>query len=187
MARPQPRRDDLQTDVEVTLEEVATGTQRLVQIGERRLEVSIPPGVDSGHRIRLSGKAGEGPGAGHVYLNVKVQPHPVFTRDGANLSRELPVSLGEALLGAEVPVGTLSGRTLLLRVPAGTQTGRAIRLAGQGLPRFKADGRGDLFARVRVVLPSSLDAEGRDLAHKLVDHIQQPDPRETHEPAARTT
>jgi curved DNA-binding protein len=184
------RRDDLHGDVEVTLQEVAAGTQRLVQIGERRLEVSIPPGVASGHRIRLSGKAGEGPAAGHVYLTVTVLPHPVFSRDGANLSRELPVSLGEALLGAEVPVATLDDRRLLLRIPAGTQTGRVIRLAGQGLPRFRAEGRGDLFVRVRVVLPAGLDDEGRGLAQQLIDHIAQPNPRDSRdsrEPAARST
>ena len=183
------RRDDLQADVDISLEEVATGTQRVVQIGERRLEVSIPAGVDSGHRIRLSGKAGEGPGAGHVYLNVTAQPHPVFGRDGANLSRELPVSMGEALLGSEVPVATLNGKTLLLRIPAGTQTGRVFRLAGQGLPRFRADGRGDLFVRVRVVLPADLDAEGRRLAQQLVDHIGQADPRASRDaaPAASVT
>ena len=71
------------------------------------------------------------------------------------MTRELPLTLGEALLGGEVPVKTLTGR-VMLRIPPETQNGRTFRLTGQGLPRFKADGRGDLYARVRVVLPSGL-------------------------------
>jgi DnaJ-class molecular chaperone len=162
-------------EVEVALDEVATGTMRVVQVGSRRLEVQIPAGVGSGQRIRLSGAAAGG--AGSVELTILVRPHPVFTRDGANLTREVPITLGEALLGGEVAVETLTGRTLLLRIPPGTQSGRVFRLGGQGLPRFRAEGRGDLLVRTRVVLPTQLDEEGRELAQRLVDHIQQPSPR----------
>ena len=94
-------------------------------------------------------------------LVVAVRRHPVFTRNGADLSRELPVTLGEALLGGEVPVETLAGKTLLLRVPEGTQHGRTFRLTGQGLPRFREDGRGDLYVKVRLVLPTGLDDEAK--------------------------
>jgi DnaJ-class molecular chaperone len=89
---------------------------------------------------------------------------------------DLPLTLGEALLGGQVSIQTLDGRTLLLTIPPATQNGRVIRLAGQGLPR--ADGtRGDLRVRANVVLPQTLDEEGRRLARALVDHIDQPDPR----------
>jgi DnaJ-class molecular chaperone len=171
-------RRDVEAEAEVSLEEVASGTERLVQVGDRRFEVRIPSGVTSGQRIRLTGKAGAGPGAGHVYLTIRVRPHPVFARDGSDLSRELPISLEEALLGAQVPVGTLSGRTLLLTIPAGTQNGRTFRLRGQGLPRFKAEGRGDLLVRTRVVLPTTLDEDGRRFARAFLDHVAQPNPRE---------
>ena len=160
---------------EVTLEEVATGTQRVVQIGPRKLEVQIPAGVADGQRIRLPRTAADG--MPDATLVVAVQRHPVFTRNGADLSRELPVTLGEALLGGEVPVETLTGKTLLLRVPEGTQGGRTFRLTGKGLPRFRAEGTGDLYARVRVVLPTDLDDESRSAARSLIDHIAQPDPR----------
>ncbi|MFI5254655.1 MAG: DnaJ domain-containing protein, partial [Candidatus Limnocylindrales bacterium] len=106
-------RQDVQADVEVSLEEAYHGTSRLIDIDGRRLEVKIPRGVDSGRRIRLSGKAGSGPNAGHLYLQVKVGEHPVFTRKGTDLYREVPVTLAEAMLGAEVRVGTLKGRVLL--------------------------------------------------------------------------
>ena len=171
--RPTERSDAVAT-TSVTLEEVMTGTERVLQVGGKRLEVRVPPGVRDGQRIRLSGKA---EGGGHIYLTVSVEPHTVFTRDGANLSRELPLTLGEALLGGQVHVETIGGKRLLLTIPAGTQQGRMFRLTGQGLPRGTGDGRGDLLVRTRVALPTHLDEEGRELARAFVEHVKQPDPR----------
>jgi DnaJ-class molecular chaperone len=173
---PPSRAQHAEAEVQVTLEEVASGTMRLVQVGDRRLEVTIPKGVEDGRRIRLSKTAGSGPNAGNVYLVVRVSPHPVFTRNGADLTRDLPVTLGEALLGAEVPVETIAGR-VMLRIPPETQSGRAFRLRGKGLPRFKSDERGDLYAKVRVVLPTNLDESARELARQFVQAAHQPDPR----------
>lgn len=164
-------------ELEVTLEDVAAGTTARVQVGDRRMEVKVPAGIDTGQKIRLSGKAPDG---GDLTLTIQVRAHPVFTRADADVSRELPITLQEALLGAEIPVGTLTGRTLLLTVPPGTQNGRQFRLRGHGLPRFKADGCGDLLVRLRVVLPGLLDEEGVRLARALVDHVRQPSPREGH-------
>jgi DnaJ-class molecular chaperone len=162
---------------EVSLEEAFGGAKRLVEIEGRRLEVTIPAGVENGSRIRLRGQGGgSGAAARDLVLVVAVRPHAAFSREGANLSRELPVTLREALLGAEVPVRTLDGRRLLLRIPAGTQPGRPIRLAGQGMPRLKGEGRGDLVVRVRVVLPS-LDERGRAAAAAFLDTVDQADPR----------
>jgi curved DNA-binding protein len=165
-----------EAEVEVSLEEVATGTKRLVQVGDRRLEVTIPKGVESGQRIRLSRTAGSGPNAGHVYLIVRVAPHPMFARNGADLTRDLPITLKEALLGDEVPVETLSGR-VMLRIPPETQNGRTFRLRGKGLPRFRSDEHGDLYVKVRVILPSGLDERARTLARQFLDEVDQRDPR----------
>ena len=172
--RPVAPPSDATATATVGLEEVLNGTERVLEIGKTRLEVRIPQGVKDGQRIRLSGKAESG---GNVYLNVRVRPHPIFARDGADLSRELPLSLGEALLGAEVKVDTLSGKKLLLKIPPGTQGGRLFRLAKQGLPRFGSDDRGDMLVRIRLVLPDALDEKGQALARELIDHIEQPDPR----------
>ena len=169
-------RRSVQAEVGISLEEAYHGTTRRVEVDGKRLEVTIPRGIDSGRRIRLSGRGGRGPGAGDLYLVVKVSEHPVFTRQGADLQRDLPITLAEALLGAEVPVGTMKGR-VLLRIPPETQAGRVFRLAGQGMPRFRAEGFGDLFAKVRVVLPGGLDDEARQLVRRLADHVRQPDPR----------
>jgi curved DNA-binding protein len=154
----------LEAQAEVTLEEVASGTKRLLDIDGKRIEVTIPKGVADGQTIRFSGVAA----GADAYVKVKVAPHPVFSRDGANLTREVPISLREALLGGEVKVKTLTG-TVLLRIPPGTQTGRQFRLAGQGLPHFRREGRGDLFVKVRVVLPTDLSDEAKQAAEKFLD------------------
>jgi curved DNA-binding protein len=178
-SRPRPGRvgRDAEAAAEIDLEEAFRGTTRLVEVVGKRLQVTLPPGIASGQRLRLSGKAPEG---GDLYVRVTVRDHPVFRRTGADLHRDLPVSLQEALLGAEVPVETLKG-TVLLRLPPETQSGRTFRLAGQGMPRFRGEGRGDLYARAHVVLPSGLDEVARDLVQRLADHVRQPDPRRTPE------
>ena len=91
---------------EIDLDEAFHGTTRLIELDGKRLEVTIPPGADTGTRIRLTGKA---PGGGDMHVVVRQQPDPVFTRKGADLERELPITLGEALLGAEVPVALAQG------------------------------------------------------------------------------
>jgi curved DNA-binding protein len=158
---------------EISLEEAYNGTTRMVEIDGRRLEVKIPRGADDGTRIKLSG---QGPGGGDLVVVTRVRPHPVFTRRGADLERELPITLEEALLGAEVPVTTLKGK-VLLRIPPGTQNGHRFRLKGQGMPHLRSDGYGDLYAKVRIVLPPKLDAKAEAAARKLFDLVKQPDPR----------
>ena len=149
------------------------GTKRLLDIEGKRIEVNIPAGATDGQKIRFSGVV---PGGGDVYLKVKVKPHPIFTRKGSDLHRELPLTLREATLGAEVPVQTL-GRRVLLRIPPETQNGRTFRLAGKGLPKLRGEGNGDLYAKVRVVLPKGLSADAREAAVTFLDLVDQPDPR----------
>ncbi|MEW5990114.1 MAG: J domain-containing protein [Chloroflexota bacterium] len=163
----------VEATADIGLDEAFHGTSRIVEISGKRLEVSIPRGVDSGSRVKLTGK---GPDGRDLIVVIRVQPHGVFTRRGADLERELPVTLREALLGAEVPVGTLKGR-VLLTLPAGTQNGRAFRLTGQGMPRLKGGDAGDLYVRIRVVLPTHLSDEARDAAGRFLDLAHQPDPR----------
>jgi curved DNA-binding protein len=167
---PLPRHE---AHAEITLDEAFRGTTRLVDVEGKRLEITIPPGADTGTRIRLTGKA---PGGGDLHVVVRQRPDPTFTRKGADLERELPITLQEALLGAEVPVRSPKG-TVLLRIPPGTQSGRQFRLRGRGMPKFRAEGHGDLYVRARVVLPTDLTDEAKEAARRFLDIVDQPDPR----------
>jgi len=168
-AKPAP----IEVTAELSLEEAFHGTSRIIELEGRRLEVTIPRGANTGSRIRLTGK---GPGGRDLIVVTKLKPHRTFTRKGDDLQRDVPITLREALLGGEIPVATLKGR-VLLTVPAGTQNERTFRLKGQGMPRFKGDGSGDLYVRVHVVLPTNLDAKAKAAAAKFLDAVDQPDPR----------
>jgi curved DNA-binding protein len=163
----------VEATAEVSLEEAFNGATRIVEVAGRRLEVSIPRGVDTGSRVKLTGK---GPDGRDLIVVIRLAPHAAFTRRGADLEREVPVTLREALLGGEVPVRTLKGR-VLLTLPPGTQSGKTFRLTGQGMPRLKGGSSGDLYVRVRVVLPTQLSDEARKAASGFLDLVHQPDPR----------
>jgi curved DNA-binding protein len=169
---------DVEAEVDLSLEEAFHGSARLVQVGDRRLEVKVPAGVETGSKIRLSGKAGTGSDAGDLYLIAKVRPHRVFSRNGADLTREVPITLQEALLGGPVEVETLAGR-VLLTIPPGTQPGQTFRLAGKGMPRLKGEGTGDLYVKSKVVLPGKLEGRQRKAAEEFLRQIVQPNPRKT--------
>ena len=136
----------------------------------RRVEVKIPPGVDNGSRVKVAGEGRPGPrGAkGDLYQIVSVRRHQFFERKGSDLYGEVSVSLVDALLGGEVEVPTVNSK-VLLNVPAETQNGRVFRLAGQGMPRLDSGGRGDLYAKVKVVLPERLTAKEKELIQELRD------------------
>jgi len=134
----------------------------------KRLEVKIPAGVKTGSRVRIAGKGGEGYGGarGDLYLLVAVKPHAVFERQGDDLYVNADVPLTTAVLGGEVKVPTLKGN-LELKIPPQTQNGRIFRLTGQGMPQLGKTSRGDLKARVNVVLPTDLSPEAEKLFIKL--------------------
>jgi DnaJ-class molecular chaperone len=198
--RPQ-RGQDLEAPVEVSFQEAFRGTTRrfdiqtqdvcptcqgtgLVRNSEcptcdgagyvprvRSIEVTIPPGVDNGSKIRVAGQGGAGTGdapKGDVYLIVTVRPDPRFEREGATLRTIVDAPLYTALLGGEVLVPTPTGQ-VALRIPEGTQQGRVFRLRGQGMPALKSKTkeRGDLLARVNVILPEKLGAREKELIEQL--------------------
>ena len=160
-----------QANAEVTLAEVATGGERMVNVNGRRLHVKIPPGVSDGSKVKLSGAVD----GGDLVINVQVKPDPRFERHGADLHVELPLTLAEALLGAEVPVPTPTG-SVKLRIRPNTQNGQEIRVTGRGLPKRGSSQKGDLVVTARVVLPR-LDDEARARVEPILAEIPQPDPR----------
>ena len=188
---------DVQATVDITLEEAFAGARKSLSLeteepcpvchgsgnvdgkpcstchgsgwqrSRRQIEVKIPAGVRTGQRVRVHGEgAGAAEARGDLYLIVNVAPHPLFERKGDDLHLELPVTMPEAALGASVEVPTLRGR-VSMKIPAGTSSGRTFRLPGYGLPRVKAGGAGDQLVRAKIVVPSNLTAEERELYTKL--------------------
>ncbi len=160
-----------QATADVSLAEVATGAERMVNVNGRRLHVKIPAGVADGSKVKLSGAVD----GGDLVINVRVNPDPRFERHGADLRTELPLTLAEALLGAEVPVPTPTG-SVKLRIRPNTQNGQEIRVKGRGLPRRGSSQKGDLIVTTRVVLPR-LDEEARKQLEPILAANPQPDPR----------
>jgi DnaJ-class molecular chaperone len=172
-----PRRgQDLEQPIEIGLEEVFHGANRILQMEDasgrvRRLEAKIPAGVQEGSRVRLAGQGGPGAGrgpSGDIYLVVHVSPHHLFERKGDDLYLKLSVPLTTAILGGEVSVPTLSGKEVMLRIPPETQNGRLFRLRGKGTPKLETPQQhGDLLAEVRVLLPQDLSEKERKLFEEL--------------------
>jgi len=168
--RVHPRRgQDIEHPAEVTLEEAYHGTNRIInlEVG-KRLEVKIPPGVKDGSRVRIAGKGmpGYGGARGNLYLVISVKPHPLFERRGDDLHVEVAVPLTVAVLGGEVQVPIPKGK-LALKIPPETQNGRAFRLAGQGMPHLGNSSRGALLAKVKVILPTKLSPQEKELFKHL--------------------
>jgi len=163
---------DQSAEIELTLEDAYHGGRRTVTIGsgstERTLEVTIPPGVTDGQRIRLAGQGGrgsDGAQAGDLYLVARIAPHRIFRLDGRDIHVELRLAPWEAALGTSVAVPTPDGEAKVT-VPAGTSSGRRLRLRGRGMPRPRGT-PGDLYAEARIMVPSKLSDPERELFEQL--------------------
>ncbi len=140
----------------------------------RKLSVKVPAGVSTGDRIRLGGEgeAGRNGGpAGDLYVEINVRPHPIFEREGDDLSCEVPLSFATAVLGGAVNVPTLEGE-VSLKIPAETQSGRVFRLRGKGVKPVRGGSQGDLYCRVMVETPVNLSSEQRDLLRQFDDSLR---------------
>ena len=149
---------DVHAEMSVTLPEAARGvTQRLRLPTGKDVDVKIPAGITNGQHVRLRGQGVTAPrGAGDVLITVSIAPHPIFTLEGADVRLDLPITLYEAVLGAKARVPTLD-RPVEITIPPGTSSGRTFRLKGKGFPA--KEGRGDLLATVRIMLPQESDPE----------------------------
>jgi len=199
MRRGSQRGQDVESTIEVSLEEAYHGSMRVIQlqieepctacggtgrVGNRvcticngaggkvipkRLEVKIPAGVRDGSRIRIAREGGPGRAGGNkgdLYLVAKVLPHKLFERKGDDLYTEVSVPLATAILGGEVGLPTLNGN-LSLKIPPETQNGRVFRMAGKGMPQLGNNKYGNMFAKVKVVLPTNLTEEEKKLFERL--------------------
>jgi DnaJ-class molecular chaperone len=179
----QPR--DVEKTVEISLEEIDSGTQRVLTYQTmdaqrlrdgittvpttKKVEVKIPAGISDGKKLRVPGKgsAGQNGKAGDLYVVIKWATHPTFKPTGESLEVEVPVPYATAALGGEIRVPTL--RTAVnMKIPEGTQSGQSFRLGGQGISNLKGS-RGDLFAKIKIVIPKKPSEREKELLRKIVE------------------
>ena len=165
---------DIAVDIELSFQESIFGAQRKVVINskfvkQKEVSISVPPGIDDGQMIRLSGMGEtlDGGLPGDLYVKVHVRRHPYLRKDGYNLAMDLRVLLSDSLLGAEKKIATLDGE-ITLKVPSGTKHGTILRVKGRGVPSER--GRGDLYIRILIDIPEKLSKEQKKLVEELKKH-----------------
>jgi curved DNA-binding protein len=164
----QPTRG-LEQKVNITLEEAFRGTQRILQVDDHRLEVKIPPGANTGTKVRVAGGNANNPNGikQDIFLVIDLLPDPRYERKGEDLHAEVKIDLYTAVLGGQVSVPTLSGN-VMLKIPPGTQPGQTFRLASRGMPHLRnPQNFGDLYEKVKVEVPRSLNNRQRELFEQL--------------------
>ncbi len=135
----------------------------------KRIKISIPAGIDDGQQIRIAGKGEPGINGGppgDLYVIIRVKEHEFFKRDGDDIFLEIPITFSQAALGDEIEVPTVHGK-VAFKIPAGTQTGKTFRLRNKGVPNVRGYGQGDQYVKVRVVTPTNLTEEQKELFRKL--------------------
>lgn len=178
--RSTPRRKgpDASYDLHISLAEAVFGTERLIafntETGVNKITAKVPPGIDTGKKLRLAGKGHANPyggPSGDLLVNIIVAQHPVFTREGDDLTLTITVKPTEAILGTEVRLETLDGKTLNLKVAPGTSANSRLRVRGHGVPRLSGQGRGDLYVRILVDTPNpdTLSERQRELLQALAE------------------
>ncbi|MEX2010285.1 MAG: DnaJ C-terminal domain-containing protein [Parcubacteria group bacterium] len=163
---------DIAVDIELSFQESVFGTQRKVVINSRlvkqkEVSIQVPPGIDDGQMIRMSGlgETIEGGMPGDLFVKIRVRRHPVLRKEGYNLIMDLPIRLTEALLGGEKIIPTLDGE-ITLKIPHGTNTGTILRVRGKGVPQGGGR-RGDLYTRVIIQMPEKLSKEAKRAVEEL--------------------
>jgi curved DNA-binding protein len=164
---------DTVTDLTITLEEAAKGAERLISLHRdgkvEKIAVKIPPGIDTGKKLRIAGKGERAPGGGppgDLYVSVNVQKHPLFTREGADIYIDQEIKFSEASLGTTIEVPSLNG-IKKVKIPAGTSGNTRLRLKGEGMPHLKGRGKGDAYVRIVIKVPKKLTSKQRELVEDL--------------------
>lgn len=156
---------DMQSELSITLREAYSGTQRSLKLQRegktRTVNVKIPEGIKDGGKIRVAGEGAKSPAggpAGDLYLVINIAPHNFFTRKGDDLYCEVPVTIKEAFYGAKIDIPTFGGK-IMVKVPPKTQGGKTLRLKGKGIPKLRSSEFGDLYAKIKLILPEKLNSE----------------------------
>ncbi len=174
--RPQQpvKGQDLSLELSISLDEVLNGAEKTISLGRggERVTVKIPPGIESGKKLRVAGKGSSSPmggQAGDLYLLIKVEPHPLFEREGNNLVIEKEIPFSSAVLGTEIDVPTLNGKQFKVKVPAGIQPQSKLRLKGHGLPAGPHGPLGDILVKIAVGIPKKLNKAQKKLLSELAE------------------
>ncbi|HHO47384.1 MAG TPA: J domain-containing protein [Desulfobacteraceae bacterium] len=174
---PQPLKgEDLTYQLSISFEDVLHGAEKTISLrhngAPQNVSVKIPKGIESGKRLRLSGKGAPSPSGGppgDLYLKITVDPHPEFQRDGDDLLVEKKIPFSMACLGTEVEIVTLEGKRFKIKVPPGVQQDARLRVKGHGLPSGPIGERGDLYVKIGVHVPQELSEEQQGIIGKLAD------------------
>ena len=165
---------DITLELSITLNEVLKGAKKTISLGRgsnaEKVSVKIPMGIDSGKKLRVTGKGAPSPAGGppgDLYLLIKVLPHAIFSRDGDNLIVEHQIPFTSAVLGCSIDVPTLGGKSLKVKVAAGTQANARLRLKGRGLPTGPKGPRGDLYVKIDLEVPKKLTKAQKQLIKDL--------------------
>ena len=173
--RPQVMKgQDLTYELALTLEEAAASTTKVISYreggGQETVSVKVPAGISSGKKLRLSGKGAASPHGGprgDLYVLIRVLDHPVFKRDGEDLTLTKEIRFTEAVSGTEIEVATIDQKTLRLKIPPGTQNNAKLRMKGYGVPRMDASGRGDAYVQVSIAVPAKLSKKQKALLKEM--------------------
>jgi len=174
--RPQQpvKGQDLSLELSITLDEVLSGADKTISLGRggEKVTVKIPAGIENGKKLRVGGKGSPSPMGGQpgdLYLYIKVEPHPVFAREGCNLVIEKAIPFSSAVLGTEIDVPTLNGKQFKVKVPAGIQPQSKLRLKGHGLPAGPHGPHGDILVKITVEVPKKVNREQKKLLNELAE------------------
>lgn len=155
--RPAP--ETVEVEATVPFLEAALGGSLTLTVGDRKIDVKIPPGIEDGKKLRVPG---QGPGGGDIYVRIRVQEHPYFRREGNDILLEVPISIGEAVLGGKVEIPMIDGKSATVSIPPGTSSGKRICLRGVGIAG------GNQYLVIRVVVPPTMSEESRKLLEQWV-------------------
>ncbi|MGA2333422.1 MAG: J domain-containing protein, partial [Syntrophales bacterium] len=175
-SRAPQKGQDFEYNLSITLEDSVFGAEKKLALQKddnvEEINFKIPPGINTGKKLRLAGKGGpglDGGPPGDLYINISIIPHPFFARDGNDIYIDKMINFSQAVLGTTIDVPTIEGATKRIKIPPGTQNNTKIRMKGFGVPRLKGSGKGDQFVKIIVDIPKKLSERQIELVKRLAE------------------
>lgn len=175
-SRAPQKGQDFEYNLSITLEESVLGAEKKLALQKddavEEIHFKIPPGINSGKKLRLAGKGGsgiDGGVSGDLFINIAILPHPIFARDGNDIYIDKTINFSQAVLGTTIEIPTLEGNVKRIKIPPGTQNNTKIRMKGFGAPRLKGSGKGDQYVKVIVDVPRKLTEKQIGLVRQLAE------------------